>query len=1439
MKLTKQSIINQLCHELLAWKALNLRPEAILGTRDPSSAFKLYSKLLGEASLINTGVVLEQLQAYAILRSAKGEFLQHFGVHDPRVVNPSLPPLIPYFCATSLFREAIAQNTISLEYDDVAQAELINNNLRFAYPSAATHLNGVKIAAETGNEEMVSFLLHPSLPMFNLTDEYQHLLDNTLVTHPPVRQAIFRACGERFVPAMMDELILRMRTVDEWIALYQALSSAERQLLLNGSTAAIWTRLNPNEAQIQTILSLIPPQASAQLYTTLLFIASSITDGPLILRLMDRMKQADRPLFVLRLGERVNTLFSAPADLQTCLTLLGYSIDAASGRLKLNHIHPADEPVVAVVHSLNQAIWDSTLDIHMKLGYFHVTQQLLLANPGGRQACIQAYEDCIKQCESMLRDQADTGLNWFWRVLNAVGRFFGFISDFPVTLQAQNLLSLVNNAVAVNPLFHAVILDLSRVILPDEPPESQRRKDAIGALTSSDNARYVRFWSTMTPAERASLLSDQSRFQQLLEMFSDDASIEQLMLGLSENMRDELLDIYHTAALLSLLQMPRVSMPKLLDCLGENRKNHVLIDPVWFGEMMSQLPEPIVQQFLGLIDTAILASTQNNLLHLQSALVKADLNRFAFLGQYFAPSIPLNKTPQQIGGLIESMSIEKLLPFWTTFLPGRVITVAEMAQLLPVITTAEKKRALITHQMAASPITVWSDELFILLPDMTPAQQAHTLSVMTDDDLRRLNREGRIEDMISKLTPGNDLALLDRYRTVFSEPVELNHFLDQLLPPRLELLLSKPSFEFLRLLDGHNLLRLIRALKCRSDAQWDVFLPKLLGMAEGIYGRADPVVALLQQHVPAGDHDHVLNLLRTASDDELRCLFEKYLDTVIVQALMLHKKLDFNAITLYGIREIMVSGSNADDKPQLIALSDTLFHDLIKSHLVKLMDQVIALEGSMATPKTGLLALMVPKPGTMWGYSFSSAVIADITQKWANIVPEIQQLTQHNAELVRFCSIRHYDEAMVALKPIHERISNLVTHVVDPFIAQNKDSITRTNLKVTYSVANTKAIEALEQVEVTLQDMESDAEARLLDAFSDEDIIHKMKTGDQLKDLFALIVVTPNNKGRCLERCRTLLVTQHLWQELSPSSLTLLSKDAPKALFGKVSRGDFMTLVRAFSHLTLDQWNALAPNLLTLRTQHFNQGDALVSLLQEDVRTPAHLHVLNLIRTASDEEQVERLLNYLTSDVVREYKKHNPTDDATITIAALPELDSAAESWLVADVREKEAVLLQVVNGLGSEIDNLQRELNPDKQDLGLLSRMFYDKYIFNYSLINQKFTALAQALHAINVQKDVLSDLYVIKLDAGNVNFMPELDAKLTAMVRQLTTFMELEASIEKLSYASKCHYRNEKNISAKDCLTKLCRELTILAGGEDELAMEATLSGSAAAQSGAFMSG
>ena len=1427
MKLTRQSIIQQLRHELLEWKALNLRPEAMLGTRNPRAAYQLYSHLLSEPPFMPPQDLLEQLYSYVFLRSVDSEFFRYFGVYDPKIVNLFSLPLNPYFCATSLFHTAIEMNTIpSRGYDDAAQVDLIRNNIHFAYPSDASHLHGVKIAAETHNEEMLSFLLHPSFSMFDLTNEYQQLLDNPLVTHPTVREVIFRACGQRFAPEMLEALIERIKTTNEWIALFQALGENHRQALLNRTTPELWTRLQPSDAQIKMLLPSISEEAAAQLYSRLVSASADLSDAQLILSLMDRMPTASRKMLVLRMEKRVNTVFSQPAERRAYLDLLGYSLDA-NNHITLNHMHVADRPVLNEVQLLNQVIWDSTLDFDVKLRYFHVTQQLLLVNPDGRLESVRAYEDCIEYCESVLRDQADAGLNWFWRMLNVLGRFLGFVSDFPVTLQARQLLMRVDHAVGINPNFHAVILDLSRVILPNEAPESQRRKDAIGYLSSSN---YKRFWATMTSDERASLFSDQARFQQLLQTFADEASIEQLMLGLSESMRDELIDHRNTPVLLSLLQMPRVSMPTLLGCLGDARKNQLLRDPVWFGHIMTQLPDSVTRSVRELIDRHIFDEIKNSLPHIQSALIHADLSRLPSLGLYFAPSIPLNQTPQEIGFLMESIQRDKLIPFWRTFLSGRVITVAEMAQLVPIVNDVEKRRILITHQLSLSPITVWSDDLFVLLPNMTPEQQEQILSVMTDDDLLRLNREGHIERMMEVFELVNHEMLLDRYRTVFSEPTELNLFLDQLLPEHLQLLLSKPPFEFFKIMAEQDLLGLIRALRQRSDQlqsreQWQIFAPKLLEMALSIYGGADPVVTLLQKHVPKADHLHVLNLLHEASDDAIHYLFAEYLNTDIVQALMLHKEFDFNAMTLDNIQKIMDADPNVDNKPELIALADDRYHRLIQSHLLILNTQVDQLVIAMNTGNASLLALMVPSKGFFSSYSFTKEIQAQIILQWDDMVNRIQKLTAHHAELVRLCSFRHYDEAMVALKPIHQKISDLAVSPLSTFIVDHTQSVSKTNLKLKYPDQEVDAIYALEQVKQALQHMDENEEARLLAAIPDDAITHKMIHAEQLKDSFDQIVIEANQAG-FLERCRNLLTTRNLWHELTPSSLALLSNRAPRAMFTSVSAGDFKSLVRAFNHLRPEQWDAIATHLWTLCERYFHPEDVLKSMLQKDVQLSAHTHVLNLIRVTPEEDDVSRLMNYFQSAVVREYKQHNDIDDAAIEIAHLPQLENDALHWFLADVKSKENKLKGHIEDLKTLLGELKTELDaPKKTGWTFFSSSSYD---FNSQNINSKLAEVAQMLDQFTQEKVALSRLNSIHSDESSDEFMNSVTTAFQSEFLNIREFMNSEGGKSKLKEAPYCIYREKTKMLANDCLTAICAELNNLASNEDELDMSTTLSGS-----------
>lgn len=1429
MNLTRESIVTQLCHELVAWKALNLRPEEILGTRDLAGAYELYRKLLGDARLIhiNTTDALKELGSY--VRNPydeKCEFVDHFSVKNAGL------PIVPYFCATSLFRNAITENKITMNYDDTAQTDLIKENTAFAYPIATGHRHGVVIAAETGNEAMVSFLLHPSLTAFDLGAEYNSLLANPQVTSSEVRKAIFSACGARFLPAMMDGLIQSMQTVDEWIVLYKALKADQPQLLLSKTPASTWTKLNPNETQIQSILGLIPTDTHMTFLTTLLSIISTIQDGALVIRLMDRLSQAERQAFVLKLVERANTVFLKEDHLKACLVLLGYCFDKSSGQLTLNHLHASDEGVVRLVQSLNQQIWTSSLTVQAKLEYFHATQRLLLAHPNERGAAMRAFDQCIDQYESALRDDEDAGLSWGWRMLYVIGRWIGLVDDFPVTVEARK----VNRAVEKSPSFNAVILDLNTVILPSEGPESDRRKTAISALTTH---KYDQFWSTMKPDEQADLFCNRDRFTQLLQTSSHPDFIERLMGRLTKEHIAALHDLNAPEALLSLLQMPSLPMTVLLGCLGDDRKNSLLRDSAWFGIIMSKLPPLVIKAYLTSLDRRIAPSLHNSLAHIQSALLNADVDRLPYLSQFFSPSIPLTHSPQELGGLIEQLSIEKLSPFWMTFLLGRAFTVAEMAPLLLVVTDSKKRQWLISQWMTGSPspITAWTDDLFSLLPDMTPAQQMHTLSVMSDDDLRRLIREKKIQQMMCTLVPTNHEVFLERYKKLFTDAEPLNQFLDQLQPANLALWLCQPPYDAFLLLASSNLLQLIVALQCRSKEQWNVLLPRLLDIAWEIYLPSDELVKLLQR-VPPDAHAHVLTLLREADTGQVNALFQ-YLETDIVKALMLHHQLDFNTLTLEGISEMIASAvsASAQSKPSLIQDSDELFHQLIRSHLTEIDRQVSELETRIKTAKTGLLALMIPTMGSFLGifhsYSYSTDVVALIQQQWMQVSAAIKQLSAHHAELVTFCSIRHYDEAMDALKPIHERIAGLVSDFVIPFIDLRQEPIRKTGLKVTFPVPDTLAIDALKTLPSTLLQIDRDEEARLLRAIPDADLVHKMKTGDELQAFFALIVM-PENEPLFLDRCRHLLTTQNLWQELSPSALGLLSKDAPKALFERVSHDSLSLLIRSFRHLTPAQWDALAPNVLALRAQYFDEQDKLlIQVLKNNVSDTAHQHLLHLIRTAPAEKDVQVLLTYLSSGERCEFKRMNEINDMEITIDALPQLIQQTGDWFDQHVKKSEVEIRSKMTNLKTQLSTLIKEWNPPKNKIGMLG-FFSSAYTFDGNQINSILHGLSQHLDGLTRDMETLNALYFIKANDSAKSFISALEEDFKVEVEKIKTFMaSAEEGQAKLPKAPWCAYRDQEKLPAKECLESICHKLETLAGANNELDLDTTLSSLAAAHS------
>lgn len=1407
MKLSKQSIIKQLCYELLACVALDLRPERILGTSNLNQAFQLYKSLLRSCDFINTNDKLIELEKYSLGRhNLESAFVQHFGV------NYLDSPREPSFCSTPLFQLAIEENQLLAEYDEAAQRELIKRRKAFAFPPQPDKPNGVLIAVRTNNHEMLAFLLDPEFSMFHLERAYQDLLDDPLATSPEVRQVIFTACGKRFTPPIsLDELLSRMKNADEWIALYRELAPAVQQQLCVLSTPDIWKKLKLTQEQKKTILELLPTDKQSDFLSALVTIISDINDGGVVVDLMDRLNQSDRQRFVSSLGDRATVLFKDEANLQSCMRSLGYHFNDLN-QLMLDHLHLSDRKLTWAVQQVNQHVWMTHLPIHQKIQYLFAIQQVILAPPSTRQSAIYLFEAHIKHVEALLREQADAGLNWFWRMWNIFGRFLGIIPDFAITQEATALLNMMK----ATPSFNAAIHDLKNVILPNEPPESERRKKLVRLLMQTD---YNGFWAEMNKDERTALLIDQSRFKQLFQIGSDERFINHLIDGLSAVSRDELFDDAHPEALLSLLDMDGLGLSVIFDAFKEDRKNRLLMTPAWFGIIVSKLSEQRIQALMTFYDEHAVSECKTRFSHIQAVLSRIDVNRFDFLAHHFFTAfMPFGFSPADLGRLCNDLTTDKLLPFVTLFLNSRPFNVHDMAQWLQSMADIEKKQVLITHwfSLKPHPINEWHDDLFVLLPAMTVEQQQYILNLMTDADLRGISSTNQISDLLAVLKRDNHLVYLNRYRTACSNDGMLNHFLDQLTPEQFHLLLNEPPYDFLKLLDDRDLLHLIRALKCRNDEQWAVVLPKLLRIAEHVFNQNDEVLRLLKEAIPAETHTHVLNVLRNASDEAIQALFGTYLKLDMVQALIKHKKLDFNAITLASIQDMLHSGS--EEKAPLIQLTEVSFRELITLQMTTIQREAQAFISLFTEAQIGLLALMVPVNGwTKW--YFSPPILESIVTQWGIMSGQLQTLILNHAELINLASIRHYDQVIEGLKPIHEALSALIERDLMTFDKTHHDSVIKSKLTVAYPHYNTPVLQALDSVSSVLRKMDSEDEARLLDNIPDEAVIHKMKTGTQIHDFFSWIV-TPENQVAFLARCRRMLETHMQWSDLSPSALEFLSKDAPKVLFERMNpKGHFVSLIQSFQSLTLEQWASLCPNLLANRHHYFSDDDQLVQLL--DVHSPdeAHGHILSIIRAVADQAKIDGLLEFLGSGELRIYREHEAFPYLDMTIDNLPDFKQKVDEWFVARVKGYETMVDKDCEQLQRALASLITTTKPIET-----SGFFWGmNYVFNMEAIEPCLSRVPSALDQFKKDLATLHALYQVKSDDSSNQFISHLEEVIKREIEKMTAHL----GQDKLSSAPNCIYRDQhQKMSVKKCLEVISKELKESVDLEEMPTMDRTLS-------------
>ena len=1416
MKLTKKSIAIQLCNEFLAWKDLNLRPEDILGRNEPKNNFEPFRNFIRSQPAIKTGHLLSALEQW-LSQNQASVFLSYFQQESHPL------PKVPSFCAIPLFQEAVVTDALQDEYNDEEQLRLlIQPNCPLVQPSMSSFSNGVKIAAETSNVEMLAFLLRPEFQQFKLTDEFISLVDNPKITTPLIRQIIFRACstrmGDAITEKMMNILLSKINTIEEWWALFENLSPTKKNLMLDCCSSKTWLRLIHDNSQLDYLEAVIDEQKFTVLLEKLLTQRNKIEDGRIIIRLMQRMNQIDRLVYAQELGARVNTLFTANAPLKQCLTLLGYEVNS-SGEVKLKNIFgPSDlKTLLPAMNRLHKEIWKSSLDNAMKLRYFYVVQQLLVASAEQRSKMIKKYNDCVKRCEGLLSTQEDAGRNFFIRWIRSIFRFFGLIAPMPLTIEAKELLTQMNTIVSNKPQFHATILDFNDVVLPAEPASSARRIRAITWLTEEN---YDDFWRIMTGDEQLALLKSKKRFSQLLKSLPNSNSIERLIKGLGDTGLGRLVQGDKSDLWIDLLQMPELPMSKLMAGLGDKYKTLLLSHTTLFGSIVSSLPTKYLDSLLKQFHSSIFNLLKEDFMHLQAVILASSPDRYGLLNKFFKWKIPLDYSPDQLGQLFHKLPLDKVTPVWMMFLKGSQLSASVMTRLLKLIKSSEKRSVIVNHWMTSTSIPPWSDAVIELLPNMNSEQQTQVLAKIKVDDLKRLVEQKRVQEVIFKLKPDITKKFLDYFRGALSSKEELNQFLEQLNPSSLNLLVTYPPYEFLTLSGCRNVLNLIRALPTPSDEHWKVIAPKILGIGESIF-RNDSLVALFQEHVPMEDHIHLLTVLRNISDDELQRLIS-FLDSAPMIALMKHKKLSF--IEMINIDRVREMAKVAVGTSPLEIKAERKFEELIKSHQKSILLQVDKLDQLINQPEKGLLSLLEITYGLWAGYGHKGSD-DKCTDQWSLVNEELKKLNTLHAELVEFHSINRYVDGLKVLKQLHEKINGLVRQLME-YVSQNKlKDADKTRLRLSFQDRQYHAFDAVHCLRKNLETMDVEDEEHLLAAVPQEclpSMMHEEKTLQSYLEF----TVAEKNRTFFLSRCRRFLTesaNKNVWLErlgtLSASSLRALLLEPADDLFPKAYFPDFLSLVSGLHGLSREQWNAISSDLLMLGERHYGNKDRLVHRVTKDVPSNAQSHILNYVRNTQDRALNERLFDFLSLGVVRYLRTVNEIDYLSISSENLPERLTTAEKKFQILVRRGE-------EGVNNHLKELKKLFNNDSTGLFTVFRpqrttrcvSSFFKSVPDFSPdevshVTKHIREIPGILETMRKSFRELQKLYKLNPITEETTFRQTILKDLDTLKNKLDKLRRQDEDKPFRDWAPECHYgAEEETVNAESYLQFLSNDLDSL---------------------------
>jgi hypothetical protein len=1437
MPLQEDFIIKQLCYELKRSKELNLRARHFIGdgTKNIQIAdFNRYKlKLIG--GLVKTGDDFDALEYY--LDESRQRSSRFYTDYDHET-NPNATkyPETPSFCATTIFQPIIVKDQLSLRYNEDELANLINLAIKNGqvFKNAVGLTNGVQIAAETNNEQMLIFLLRPEFSdFFDLKEACLSLLRNANIKQAQIRLIIFKTCAERvgdnIDKEMMNALLQEIRTLEEWRAFFDSFRSVEkRNELIECCTAELWSKLITNEAQLNRVESVVMGEQLTDFFQKLLTVKDRFYDSYIILKLMERMNQAERLNYAIQLSNRINDLFSSSdgyTPLSKCLTLLGYVINE-NGDVTLRNIFgpPELSEHFPLMNQLHTAIWNSSFNNQMKLNYFHMTQQLLIAPRAKRAHITQRYLQCMQEGERLLVARAEAKRGYFLRWIRSILRFFGLIKPMPITEKAQLLFKKVSAFFSRNPTMHATLLDLNEVILPEESQASDRR---ILAITKLTERRYDAFWNVMQQAERDNLLKDKHGFSQLLKTRDSRQDICQLIQGLGDAELDRFLDFNQEEKMfLHLLQQEMLPIPELMHSIGERRRTNLLADHRWLQEILLRLPNDRLKSFLSTFTEAQFIQHRNSFPHLQMIAAIARIDQYRLVVQHFGWGIPLTHAAPDIGELLNALPMEKIASFWSTFLQSREFSADEMQELIRKIQSDEQKEAILTHWMTLFPSTPWSSSLIKLIPHMTHEQQASFLRKITINDLVKLIENNQVEELIRNFTRSNADKLIERYRNELTTKEQFIRFLHQMSTFSIDKLTSRAEYGYFRLLGSQNFVNFIRELKPLNEEQWERIRPKLFQIGSQLFPN-DPEINLFKQHVPPESHEHLLNVFRELSEQGLPGLLS-FFSQKTVATLIKHRCFKFDEITTGRIDEML--DVNTHQQSDLKRLCDEEYGALIQSHIKTIHDELNGLRTELTDAEKGLFFQLEIQVSVgffgIFGSSSSHRSPKDsIMKQWNFIVARYNRVHLLHGELTKFYDANRFREGIAAFRPIHEKLDALKT-TLEIYI-KNKSEINRPGLHLTFPAASTPNVDfcvtdALNELKMALEKLDEEDEKCLLDTVQG-DLPAIMNEADALQEILDLTSASKNQE-LLISRCRSYLSTAptaKIWLErlknCSPSSLKILLNGLKEVLFPRSQYTDFFSLIAGFRALSFEQWNVICQDIINNGNQYFGKVGLWV-VLTRDVPNAAHQHILNLIRN-SENKGHKPLIEYLQSDTVRQLRSLNIIQNAhysEITIEQLPSLLDEAVRLLRKHSMDLSAQINQDMDGLknefqtGTDQSRLMNLLRPEARCYSFVK--FGEIPAFNVKAIQEKLSSISKRIAILTKKLTQFQNLCSIDRTLDSESLLETARNHLNNCVSQLNLYRTAPSDKQFLNNIPQCAYDGITATSTTDYIKTLSSDFITL---------------------------